>query len=166
MRFSLICAWTKVEKTIETPVIWDIIALIVTSLTVMRSPACDTLWCQWTLSILVQVMAWYGACSVKPLPETMVNYCQLDFKNQTVQWNLNRNISIEENAFQIAICKMLAILTKAPSVKAIWLCWNGSALSLVWGFDILEYLLLNDTWELCLIFEIFCQILVHRTGET
>ena len=31
-RFSLICTWKTIEQTIETPVIWDAIALIVTSL--------------------------------------------------------------------------------------------------------------------------------------
>ena len=42
----------------------------------------------------------------KPLPETMLAYCQLDSWGK-FQWNLNRIaiILIEENAFWIVVCQ-------------------------------------------------------------
>ena len=54
---------------------------------------------------LLQVMACrlFGA---KPLPESMLTYCQIEPGN-TFQWNLNRNsnIFIEENVFENAVCQ-------------------------------------------------------------
>ena len=64
------------------------------------SPPSAAFMRQWTGSSLVQVMACrlFGA---KPLPETMLTYCQLDSR-EPFQWILKRNsiIFIQENAIQ------------------------------------------------------------------
>ena len=53
----------------------------------------------------------------KPLSEPMLEYCELDPKEQT--WNLNRksNIFLQENAFESVVCETVAILCRPQSVK-------------------------------------------------
>ena len=79
----------------------------------------------WFRSALVQIMACrlFGA---KPLPEPMLDYCQLDTWNK-FQWNLNQNTKffIHENASVNIVCKKAAILSRGRWVKE-----SGSRLKL------------------------------------
>ena len=54
----------------------------------------------------------------KPLSETMLEYCQLDFRNK-LQWNFNRNSDIffQENAIESVVCEMAAILARPVCVN-------------------------------------------------
>ena len=88
---------------------------------------------QWNGSSLVQVMTCH-LFSTKPLPEPMLTTCQLDR-----QWHFNQNMKflLNENAFEIIICKMVAILfwsqcftgNSLPPSVAIWRHRSGSILA-------------------------------------
>ena len=57
---------------------------------------------------------------IKPLPEPMMTYCQLDLQEQTVklQWNviLIKEIFIQEKAFENAVYKMAVILSQPSGI--------------------------------------------------
>ena len=63
--------------------------------------------------------------TTKPLSEPMMVYCQLDHREQKLQWNLNRSttVFIQGNGLKTVICIMVAILSwgliqyKMPSYK-------------------------------------------------
>ena len=63
-------------------------------------------------SVLVQIMAWsrFGA-SHYPIPCSLIVNWILTNK---VQWNLNQNteVFIQENAFEMVVCEMAAILSR------------------------------------------------------
>ena len=80
------------------------------------SPPSDEYMRRWTGSALVQVMACrlFGA---KPLPESMLPYCQLDLKNK-LHWNSNTKLFIQENSSENVVCEMAAILFREGFVNA------------------------------------------------
>ena len=86
-----------VEPTIETQVIWNAIALFMTSL-----------WGENSLWIDTVVKT---AKVVFPLPETMLTYCQLDPQEQiSMKFYRKNRFCIKKNAFENVMCKMSAIL--------------------------------------------------------
>ena len=54
----------------------------------------------------------------KALPEPMLTYCQLDFRNK-LQWNLNQNpqFFIHRNTFENVVCKLVAILSRGNKLR-------------------------------------------------
>ena len=82
--------------------------------------------CQWTGSVLVQIMA---CClySAKPLSEPMLVYCQLDPKNEFQRIsNQNTKLFIHANAFENIVCEMAAILSRGRCVNSLMTAINHS----------------------------------------
>ena len=69
------------------------------------SPPVAAYMCQWTRSALVQVMTWCRR-GTKPLPEPMLDYCQLDFWEQiSVKFETEFYHFHSKNAFEIVACQ-------------------------------------------------------------
>ena len=75
------------------------------------SPLNAAYMCQWTVSALVQIMAW-RLFDAKPSPEPMPTYCQLDFRNK-LQWNLNQDakLFIQEMRLKMWSARWLLLCT-------------------------------------------------------
>ena len=80
----------------------------------------QTIWCHWSWSTLIQVMACRLFCA-KPLPNLMLIYCQL------TPWGTYFNrflfeipVSFQENKFENVICKVKTILLKPQRVNSLW----------------------------------------------
>ena len=57
--------------------------------------------------------------AAKPLSEPMLKYCQLDpWEQILVKFTRNLNISIQENAFENAVCEIAVILPRPQCVNA------------------------------------------------
>ena len=69
-----------------------------------------------TWSSLVQAMAWCQR-NKNPSPALMMIYSQLNSQDQ-IQWNFNK-ISIQQNAYGNAICKIAAILLRPQCVDLV-----------------------------------------------
>ena len=83
-------------------------------------------WTSW--STLLQVMA---CCllGAKPLPETMLNHCQLEPEEHiSIECDLNLKVLIQENAFE-NVCKMLAILFRPQCINSFPPGQNGCHLT-------------------------------------
>ena len=93
---------------------------------VNSSPPSAAYMHKWTGSQSLQVMpaSLFGA---KPLPEPMLNYCQLDPSEETpVKFDSKYKTFIYENAFENFICKMVAIYSKGRWVDCYRISrWPG-----------------------------------------
>ena len=71
----------------------------------------DVIWLHGTLSSLVQVMAchWYA---MKPLPEPMMTYCKLDFREQTSMTSESKYQILHKRKFCLWNCEKLPILLR------------------------------------------------------
>ena len=76
----------------------------------------------------------------KSLSETVLEYCQLDYKEQTsVIFNRNSDIFFHDNALEGVVCEMAFILSRPQCVKTktvevnffknIWLSLNTSGIA-------------------------------------
>ena len=71
-------------------------------------------------SLLVQVMAWCPF-SAKPLYESILTYSQLYPKEHTSEKFINkRTISLQENASENIVCKMVAICLGYKMFNSLW----------------------------------------------
>ena len=78
----------------------------------------------WTGSSLVQLKACHRF-GTKPLPETMLTYCQLDpLKNRMLLCNFNQHwlILFPENVFE-NVCKILVVLFRHQCITNYKLTW-------------------------------------------
>ena len=72
----------------------------------------------------------------KQWPEPMLTYCQLEPRNKNQKNLLKFNIFIQENALEIAVCKIVTILSIPQCVNSLtakindWY-WMSSILSVV-----------------------------------
>ena len=73
---------------------------------------------QWTGSALLHIMA-CRLFHAKLLPESMLDYCQLDPQEQTSMnfFYQNRKCFIHENACKDIVCEMMVILSRGTKIK-------------------------------------------------
>ena len=98
--------------------VWGLDASYIRELTVRISlwPN-DIIWHQTSWSTFVHEMT-RCMLGTKPLPEPMLNYCQLDPKEHTSMifffWGRGSQIFIQENQFETVVCCKLLIIVLRP----------------------------------------------------
>ena len=111
---------------------------------VNSSPPSAACMRQWTGSALVQIMA-YCLFDAKPLPEPMLNYCQLDTYEQiSVKFNSNYKIVIHENALENVVCEMAIILSRKRWVKRVAVTLRPRQNGRHFADDTFKYIFLNE----------------------
>ena len=78
----------------------------------------DAYMCRLINHHLVQIMTCH-LVSAKPLFESMLEHCSLDFRNK-IQWNSESKFIHLKNVFENAKWKMLAILSWPQCVNIFW----------------------------------------------
>ena len=109
---------------------------------------------QWIGSALVQIMTWrlFGA---KPLSKQCWNIVNWTLRNK-LQWNFNQStyILIQENAFEIVVCKMVTISSQSQCVNTdFYLPLDMSCRSSLWVISIF-CVIINIFYRLTIIYSV------------
>ena len=109
--------WAKTTARRETFMFWDWVCLILENWRYLFHCGLVIIWHQTSWSAFVHEMT-RCMLGTKPLPEPMLNYCQLDPKEHTSMifffWGRGSQIFIQENQFENVVCCKLLIIVLRP----------------------------------------------------